>query len=89
MELHVLLFATFADVAGARTVRVEVTEPCTVAAMNRAVQRRLPALQAYDLQKILVAVNQEMAHPDQRISAGDEVGIFPPVSGGAGWQNNS
>ncbi|MBL8310754.1 MAG: molybdopterin converting factor subunit 1 [Burkholderiales bacterium] len=29
-----------------------------------------------------VAVNQEVAGPEQRIVAGDEVAIFPPVTGG-------
>lgn len=29
-----------------------------------------------------VAVNHEVAAPEQRIVAGDEVAIFPPVTGG-------
>lgn len=31
---------------------------------------------------VLVAVNQEMANRDSRIRDGDEVAIFPPVTGG-------
>jgi sulfur-carrier protein len=31
---------------------------------------------------IRAAVNQEMAHGDARISEGDEVAFFPPVTGG-------
>ncbi len=31
---------------------------------------------------IRVAVNQVHASPDQRLSAGDEVALFPPVTGG-------
>lgn len=31
---------------------------------------------------VLVAVNQEMARPDTPIQPGDEVGLFPPVTGG-------
>lgn len=31
---------------------------------------------------VLVAVNQEMANRDSSISDGDEVAIFPPVTGG-------
>ena len=33
-------------------------------------------------QQVLMAVNQEMAGADRAISDGDEVGFFPPVTGG-------
>ncbi|MSQ59424.1 MAG: molybdopterin converting factor subunit 1 [Betaproteobacteria bacterium] len=29
-----------------------------------------------------VAVNQDMADPETKISAGDEIALFPPVTGG-------
>lgn len=31
---------------------------------------------------VLVAVNQQMAQPDTTLEEGDEVGFFPPVTGG-------
>jgi len=31
---------------------------------------------------VLVAVNQEMARPETPIAGGDEVALFPPVTGG-------
>ncbi len=33
-------------------------------------------------QKLMAAVNQEMARPETNISDGDEVAFFPPVTGG-------
>ncbi|MFB1488312.1 MULTISPECIES: molybdopterin converting factor subunit 1 [unclassified Thiocapsa] len=33
-------------------------------------------------ESVLTAVNQEIARPDTRIKDGDEVGFFPPVTGG-------
>jgi molybdopterin synthase sulfur carrier subunit len=33
-------------------------------------------------QRVLAAVNQEMAAPERPLTAGDEVGFFPPVTGG-------
>jgi molybdopterin synthase sulfur carrier subunit len=35
-----------------------------------------------DLSCVRVAVNQEFAEFDQPIAAGDEVALFPPVTGG-------
>ena len=36
-----------------------------------------------DLSVIRVAVNQEFAAPDHVVADGDEVALFPPVTGGA------
>ena len=33
--------------------------------------------------KVLVSVNQEIAHPDTNIKDGDEVALLPPFAGGA------
>ena len=33
-------------------------------------------------QRLLASVNQELARPDAKISDGDEVAFFPPVTGG-------
>jgi len=35
-----------------------------------------------DDQAVLAAVNQAMATPEQPLADGDEVGFFPPVTGG-------
>ena len=35
-----------------------------------------------DLSAVRVAVNQEYAGPDAKIAPGDEVALFPPVTGG-------
>jgi molybdopterin synthase sulfur carrier subunit len=32
--------------------------------------------------RVLVAVNQEMARPETPLAPGDEVALFPPVTGG-------
>ena len=33
-------------------------------------------------QAVLMAVNQEMARADSAVAEGDEIGLFPPVTGG-------
>ncbi len=35
-----------------------------------------------DLDAVRVAVNQEYARPDDPVGPGDEVALFPPVTGG-------
>ena len=35
-----------------------------------------------DHQAVLMAINQEMARAEDRIADGDEIGLFPPVTGG-------
>jgi molybdopterin synthase sulfur carrier subunit len=35
-----------------------------------------------DVEHVLVAINQEMARPEDAVSDGDEIGLFPPVTGG-------
>ena len=35
-----------------------------------------------DLSVIRVAINQEFARPDDPVKPGDEVALFPPVTGG-------
>lgn len=32
-------------------------------------------------QRVLMAVNQQMARPETPLAEGDEVGLFPPVTG--------
>ena len=36
-----------------------------------------------DLSVVRVAVNQEFAAPDHAVADGDEIALFPPVTGGA------
>ncbi len=83
MEVEVRLFASLKDRAGAGRVAVAVPAPATVARLTDALAARYPALQAA-LPSALVAVNHDFAFADTPIAPGDEVAIFPPVSGGAG-----
>ncbi len=82
MRLTVRLFATLKDSAGANQVVVELPEGATVAALKEKLAAEIPAL-AQALSSCLVAVNQEFAFAQTPLHAGDEVALFPPVSGGA------
>lgn len=81
MNLNVRLFATLKDRVGAAQVSVEVNEPATVTNLLTALTEKFPAIEP-SLKSILISVNQEYAERDQIIHSGDEIALFPPVSGG-------
>jgi len=82
MNLQVKLFATLKDRAGSSTVSIELPEDVTVSALLDQLAAAQPKL-APALPTCLVAVNQEFAFGSTPIRSGDEVALFPPVSGGA------
>lgn len=80
-QLSVRLFATLKDKAGAARINVALDEPMRVDALLQQVAREHPELAAV-LPSTLVAVNRNFAEPQTIVSSGDEVALFPPVSGG-------
>lgn len=84
MRVDVQLFATLRDRAGARSVSVDVADGATVAQLLEHIATAYPSL-APALPSSIVAVNQEFAFPPTPLKGGDEVALFPPVSGGAGY----
>ncbi len=83
MEVEIRLFATLKDRAQSDRIRVLLpSDPTTVARLLDAVGADYPAL-APALRSALVAVNRAFAGPDTPVGSGDEVALFPPVSGGS------
>lgn len=83
MEFDIRLFATLKDRAGTDLIRVRVEKPATVRKLVSVIGRDYPELADF-LPTALIAVNKAFAGPDTALNAGDEVAIFPPVSGGTG-----
>lgn len=81
MQVTVLYFATLRDRAGVRNEKVQLPDSATVAELKSHLAGQHPDLLA-SLGTVLVAVNQEFAFEDEALSEGDEVALFPPVSGG-------
>ena len=82
MKLKIKLFATLKDRAGSAHIEVELPDVTTVEQMLTAVAADYPQL-APAIPTTLVAVNKAFATPPTPIKAGDEVALFPPVSGGS------
>jgi MoaE-MoaD fusion protein len=81
MKMNVRLFATLKESAGASQVSLEIVEPATVSNLIDELFHQYPTIQPL-MQTILVSVNQEYADRTQTIYPGDEIVLFPPVSGG-------
>ena len=82
MQITVRLFATLRQIAGWSSQPLEVPEGATLRAALAAVDAHYPQLNI-GTRTYYAAINQEYAKGDQVLHAGDEVAIFPPVSGGA------
>lgn len=79
MEVSVLPFGILKDTLGAS--RIELPEGSTVGdLLARLSERQANGL----LRGIAVSVNAEYAQAEHVLSENDEVGLLPPVSGGAG-----
>lgn len=83
MKIHVKYFATLRDRAGRRQEEVEVSEGATVADLKEMLGAREERMKEA-LQSCLVSINQEYAFDGDALGEGDEIAIFPPVSGGSG-----
>jgi molybdopterin converting factor small subunit len=80
MTVTVLLFASYADSLGTRSLSMELAPGSRVSDVVGRVQAlpggtRLP-------REPLVAVNERYAKPARVLEPGDEIAIIPPVAGG-------
>jgi sulfur-carrier protein len=82
--INLRLFARFREDLGLDSEQFETADISCVEDLLRQLRLRGGAwsrLLAED-QRIMIAVNQEMANTGTPLSDGDEVALFPPVTGG-------
>jgi molybdopterin synthase catalytic subunit len=82
MNVRIKLFATLKDRAGASHIEIDLPDESTVATLLDRLAVAYPKI-APSLPTSLVAVNQEFAFGSTLIRSGDEIALFPPVSGGS------
>jgi molybdopterin synthase sulfur carrier subunit len=82
--INVLFFASLRETLGTATLSMDVPDPAMVETLIAQLRMRGDAwASALDVGKRWrVAVNQEVASLASPLKAGDEVAIFPPVTGG-------
>ncbi len=76
------MFARYREAAGHDRVDVELPEDGTAQTAWDAVAKRFPALQPYR-PFTLFALDNDYVEPEHPLREGDELCLFPPVSGGA------
>jgi molybdopterin synthase catalytic subunit len=81
MNVDVLYFATLRNLAGVKQESIELDEGATVADLKVALASRHAELEPA-MNSAIVSVNREFAFPEEPVSEGDEIAVFPPVSGG-------
>jgi molybdopterin synthase catalytic subunit len=82
LRVQVLFFGAARDTAGADEVEIELDQSSRAAEAFAKVLALYPGLHRFG-RSLLFAINQEYATADREIRDGDELAVFPPVSGGA------
>ncbi len=82
LNVRVIFFAAARDVVGRREAELTLVGPANAAGAFEQVLRTFPGLRRFG-SSLLFAVNQEYAPVDREIRDGDELAVFPPVSGGS------
>jgi MoaE-MoaD fusion protein len=81
MHVRLLFFATLKDIIGSGEMQLDVPAGSTVADVLTHLEASYPRMRDYR-PVVLTAINEEYVERGTRIEDGDEVAIFPPVSGG-------
>jgi molybdopterin synthase catalytic subunit len=82
VNVRVLFFGAARDAAGHSDVDLTLNGPVNAASAFEQVLAAYPALRRFG-RSLLFAVNQEYTSSDREVHDGDELAVFPPVSGGA------
>ncbi len=82
MRVHVLFFGAARDAVGHERLEIELAVTSRAADVLARVLALHPDLKRFG-RSLLLAVNQEYSAAEREIHEGDELAVFPPVSGGA------
>ena len=87
IRVKVLFFGAARDAVGQPEVELELDQEGTSATALAQLIEQYPNLGRFG-RSLLVAVNQEYARGEMPLKNGDELAVFPPVSGGSAQSND-
>ena len=82
ITVRILFFGGARDAVGCDEINFKIQSPANAAGARAQLVAAYPALQRFG-NSLLLAVNQEYAEPSRELHDGDELAVFPPVSGGS------
>jgi MoaE-MoaD fusion protein len=82
ITVRVLFFGAARDVVGKEEINLSIESGSDAAHTFEQLLTAHPALSRFG-KSLLLAVNQEYAEPNREVHEGDELAVFPPVSGGS------
>ena len=82
ITVRVLFFGGARDAAGHDEIDISLNSPANTESARSQILSQYPELKRFG-NSLLLAVNQEYARPETAIHDGDELALFPPVSGGS------
>jgi molybdopterin converting factor subunit 1 len=88
MKVTIKFFARLRELVGTKTLERDVPENIVIAELIQNLQTEFPQL-ARLIPHTAVSLNREFVDPQTRLKEGDEVALFPPVSGGADADANA
>jgi MoaE-MoaD fusion protein len=88
MQVRVLFFGVLKDLMGRSSEALTLPDQATARDVIEHYEQRVSSLKGA-LSSIAISVNQQYAQPSDRLRAGDEVALLPPVSGGTTSPQNS
>ena len=83
MQIQVVFYGGLKERCGRRTASVELEAPASVRDALEVLVETFPPLSGR-LERIALAVDDELVDADRPLEDGDELCLLPPVSGGEG-----
>lgn len=81
MRVRLRLFASLRDVAGFESTELELPDGITIGEVWERLCTQYPSLARYR-EHVMMARNRRYVTFEDRLADGDEIALFPPVSGG-------
>jgi molybdopterin synthase catalytic subunit len=82
VQVKLLFFASLKDIVGSRQLDLDLPSGATISDVWDQLESRYPLLRRYRA-IALTSINEEYVDRAAAIADGDEVALFPPVSGGS------